>query len=456
MNPIKHTIGTGDTVLAVDFDRGWLLVSKGGYDHTRLRMVAGVWHRDGGHAYATSPDIDSPEWVPDKHRAAPKFVSVRPECRAVVVHRTDLKSALERISKLSGRSLSTLLTCVVGVDGLTLVSHGASQLVAQVYHRELGLAPVDSLGTVVVSCETLREVVKSMAADKVTVEVGPRCNERRLILDGSREVWTVHARPVAVPTEVDPALTRGGAELSAAILRALPFVMTDASRRSLYGVAFHGKDDHTIVEATDGHRLYRERVSSTAFGSRTVVLPYNVLSTLKPGKRGIYRLAVFPDRVVVSDGGASVTCSTETGHTWPPTAEIVGPALSDDPKSCGWETVEWSPAIVADVRKFFSPSVRAHDKAVHWQITREPKPGAALRDIDDFAWRLVGAGVREASSSDNTPFNIVRGVLPTYFAEGLDAFDKTDTVRVIASENPLDPVYFKTDTRIVCVMPMRL
>lgn len=467
MNPIKHTINNGDVVLAVDFMRSMMVAGETNrgdsviHTHYRLRLDDGVWHRDGvRYGYPTAPDIDAREWTSGKHNCAPKSVDITPECRAVLVSRTELKSALERVSKLTDRSLDVdgLLTCRVHSHGLSLVSHGPSKLSVEL-HSHGTMPAVDSLGTVVVATEVLRGVVKriadrSYAPNEVAIRVEPRSDNRGLAVHDER-AWLAAARPVAVPTEDLADLPPLDVELSDAVVRALGFASTDDCRPNINCVAFHGRGDHTIVEATDGHRLYRERVKSTAFGEKLWTVPQAVLTTLKP-KRGHYRITPHEHGVTVVAGGVTVECSLSS-HVFPPTDQVIGPALSLNPKASGWESVTWSSEICAEIRKW----LKQHNAskvvtALVWQIASEPA-GVALRW--DYVWSTFGNPTRApaaASRKDANPFNCERGVLPCYFAEALDAFDKREPIRVLASSGDLDPVYFLSGTRIVCVMPMRL
>lgn len=464
MKPIPHLIDSC-LVVDIDFTRGWVLLgelSRAGdptatvYKHVRLRLADDGWHRDRverGSIPCPPLHAESWHWRPDRQPL--DRVHVSPVPAPVIVERRDLQRALDRVFKLSGRSLDVagLHTVRVHERGLSLASHGEAVVVADV--SKVGDSPArDGLGTVVVLGGLLRAVVKE-ARDKIEVTAEPRSEGRALVVNGHR-VWTVNAAPLHVQAS-EPASCETDAALSAAVVRALMFACTDEARPNLNHVAFHGRGDSVIVESTDGHRLYRERVHATfTFGSGFYTVPQHVLASLRSGKRaGAYRFAVVGADVIVTCDGVTVVCRPSAA-TWPPCAEILAPVLREleQRSAYGWETRTLAGPVANALRTWLNE--QDGDETLQVQFADDP---LALRILTTTGPTCFG-GERFAlpisNRRDATPWNIARGFTAQYLADALAAFPKDGDVSFTLSAGDLDPIYLTDATRTVCVMPRRL
>lgn len=463
MKPLPHLID-GCLIVDIDFARGWVLLGElsranepasGVYKHVRLRLVDDEWHRDRGNpdCIPCLPLHGEPwHWRPDRQpfRTAAALY-VRPVPAPVIVERRDLQRALDRVSKLCNRSLDVagLLTVRVHDRGLSLSSHGDAVITADV--PKVGDEPArDGLGTVVVLGELLRVVVKA-ATERIEIGAEPLCEGRALIVN-DRCIWTVNAAPVTIRTYVQPSYDP---KLSAAVVRALVFACTDEARSNLNRVAFHGRGDHVIVESTDGHRLYRERVDGVSvFGEGFYTVPQHVLASLRTGKRaGEYRFAVDGENVVVGCDGLTAACRPSAA-TWPPCAEILAPVLREPEQrsAYGWETRTLPGSVVNALRAWLSK----RDDTVAVQFADNP---FAMRvDAGDLPSVDFGGDTFAplTSDRDRTPWNIRRGFTAQYLADALGAFPKDSAVSFTLSSDALDPIYLADDMRTVAVMPSRL
>jgi hypothetical protein len=474
--PVPHYLSPTELVVEIDFVRRWMLVGELARRnepgtvcrHYRWRFD-GKWEVDSpGRVSQPRPamDAEAHEWRHDarvltkSRSAAPRHVVIQYEPSYVVVPRGDLVKALDSIRKLTGKSLGVdgLLTLHVHSRGLSLCSHGKQSMRIDLACDDEAR---DGLGTVVVLGEALRAVVKDAQPNLVQVRVDARGAVDRSVHVGALSVWTVNAAPLplqvtaAKPEPVDIGLT-------AAIARALVFASCDETRPNLNCVMLDGRGDHVRVVATDGHRLYRERVAvseasaGAGFGTRKFTLSRAALTSLRPGKRsGSYRFALYGDDVVIACDGRTVTCAP-SGVTFPPYDQVILPGLHSFDVPRGVAIVKLSPESVAKLRGWTrvqaAADLRKEDGnryPVCMRIDAEGTVRLRVAGVDSTA-EVAGEIVEVADGLDETEWFL----LPGYWLEALENVNVEEPTHVAVGKE-LDPVYLFDSTRIVCTMPTR-
>jgi hypothetical protein len=473
--PVPHFLSPTELVVEIDFVRRWMLVGELARRnepgtvcrHYRWRFD-GKWEVDSpGRVSQPRPamDAEAHEWRHDarvltkSRSAAPRHVVIQYEPSYVVVPRSDLVKALDSIRKLTGKSLGIdgLLTLHVHSRGLSLCSHGKQSM-------RIDLAcdddARDGLGTVVVLGEALRAIVKDAQPNLVQVRVDARGAVDRSVHVCALSVWTVNATPLPLQVAADAKLEPVDLGLTAAIARALVFASCDETRPNLNCVMLDGRGDHVRVVATDGHRLYRELVSTSsaveALGYRKFTLSRAALTSLRPGKRsGNYRFAFDGDDVVIACDGRTVTCAP-SGITFPPYDQVILPGLHSFDVPRGVAIVKLSALAVDTLRDW----TRERDAAdlrkddgnrypVCMRIDAEGTVRLCMAGVDSVV-EVAGEIVVPAHGLDETEWFL----LPGYWLEALENVNAEEPTHVAVGKE-FDPVYLFDSTRIVCTMPTR-
>lgn len=471
---IKHYLAhAADPILAIDFARGHVLVGEtfgprgtGSIrKHYRLRLVDGRWERDNPapRQQVQCPKLDAESYLWREDTRVPlDTLNIAPVRRCVTVDRSRLKSALTKLAKLTSKSLGVdgLLTLRAHARGLSLTSHGAASLRFDddLDHPSPGGVRVDDftdgLGTVVVSAAALLAAIKDQSAGVLTIEVGPRALGRSVQV-GSESVWTIDAAPVSTAT---------GAcfpsPISAALARALPFVCADAARINLTQALIRGRGDHALVTATDGHRLYEERVDDLPAPVEGVWgVPYGVLKALHSRSHG-YQLGFDADAVTVEADGLAVRCPSD-GPTFPPSDQVLRPCVA----TAKIDGRDLPPKVGDEVRAWLSSRVNGAVEKVWLHVTAKPAPVVVQLSYSDKSRARVKTVFTESGEDDADVFapdtpHTKWYANRAYLADAFAAFDPGSTIRLATdpnplNPNPLNPIYLTDGKRHAIVMPVR-
>ena len=463
MPPVPHYLSATELIVDIDFADGRMLIGEltrrsepdTVYRYTRWSMAAnGSWkvERPSEPKHATLGG----EWL---RGGTAKRASARVYFDRVYVDvdRKALVKALDNARKLTNKAMDVdgLVTLDVHARGLSLYTHGARRMHVEIETTNVRAA-TDRLGTVVVLGEALRSVCKALSPDFVQVQVDPARGPGRCVQINTVRLWTVHETPmptvavVAKPEPIDLGLTP-------AITRALAFASADASRPNLNCVLIDGRGDHVFVVATDGHRLYRERVvyppALAALGTSKHVLPRAVLESLRSGRRGgAYRFAFDGHAATIVRDGNKVECNTAL-HVFPPHDQVVSPLLYTDLSPYRTPLVRFTD--VSELRRWVVEQVKADRRDATNRVCPIELSLTAAEQVD---LRVVGVTVAVATSVPcqvvaNGDATIVR-LFGRYFADALAVFADGATMQ-LAAGGELDPVYCFDATRVVCTMPTR-
>lgn len=470
MPPTPHYLSPSELVLAVDFARGWVLVGELARHylpetvcrHFRWRLVDGEWEcdRPGRDANPRPPIEDGDHhWRRNVRRSS--LLEVQYEPGYVVIPRTELVRALDSLRKLTGKSLGVdgLVSVGVRADGLRLCTHGDKRMTAEVKSSVDGPAR-DGLGTVVVLGEALRSSVKNVVGhtikDTVQVAVEWQAGHGRSIpslrIHGA-SCWTVNIDHVLVDVPKRELVDLG---LTGAITRALVFGGTDPTRPNLNCVLLDGQIDHVNVCATDGHRLYRERVETpstvVALGASKHLLARGVLTSLRPTKRsGPYRFAFGGDTIVVASDDRTITCAPYE-HTFPPYGQLIPRGLTTGEHD--WSCVVLSAESIARMREWTQKQVtadRRKDDGNHYPVQLTFSNEGRTLKLD-----CAGADdiTEECVEVVSPPRCKGWHILPVYWLEALDS-RKDQNATHLAVGGEVDPIYLFDSHRVVLTMPMR-
>lgn len=461
MAPALHFLESNEVLLAVDFANARVLIGKLArardpkslYRHERWTLAKSKWHGE-THDDANAT-IDAEGWRPIRG-GKPRELKCSYVPTFVKVSLSDLTKSVTAIRKLAGKSLGidSLVTVCVHAGGVTLASHGPASMTSEL--RALGeSAATDGLGSVVVFGEALKAAVKDQSIDpEVSIERGAD-SATVFVLRGTRTsvVWTVNATPVAVQSDKPAPIDYG---LTPAITRALGFASTDEARPNLHCVNLRGCGDAIEVCATDGHRLYLERVKCPGFGERSYTIARSVLTSLRSAKRaGPYRFTFRDDgSFTIACDGREVECA-KYGWTFPPYTQIVPQVLADPtyyprvdlPAAEVAKLVTWLDAqevTYTESGKNVHPiQLTAVQEGLQFIATATGNNHVLACDVPDSA-------ARAPSRNDNTKWSMH----PTFLAQALATFPRDALVHLHAS-HPLEPLFFFDANRVALVMPIR-
>jgi hypothetical protein len=429
---IPHYFGPFYLVLAIDFERGHVLVgelteSDGDrqtvWSHLRYRYVDGAWYRDVPAGELRCPRLDAePYSWREARKACLKSPQISVQRRYVSVQRTDLARALNVMRKVTGKSLGPEGLCTLRVHprGLTVVAHGPARAVYKAAKSGTDDAR-DGLGEVVVLGEALRQAVKE-ASSPVCIAVGSK-SPTQAVRVGERDLWTVKQPPVEVPAL--GSRDEASAEIAAAVLRAYPFI-SDDDARPICRVQIQGRGDEVEVTGTDGHRLYQETVDAPGFGESTYYVPHDAIKAAISKRHPTLHLTFDDGSLWLEAAGVQIRCEADE-RPYPPVDALVKPLAR-------FPAHELPGDCIAPLRKFFAES---DEETV---VVRIEEDGLVTWDAE----------------VDTSIGGNLRGFNPDYLASAFDLFDGAETLSVKIDPQKLGPFAFIEGRRLLLVMPQRL
>ena len=469
MAPALHFIDSHEVLLAVDFTNTRVLVGKLArardpkslYRHERWTLAKSKWHGE-THDDANAT-IDAEGWRPLRG-GKPRDLKCTHVPTFVKVRIGDLTRACAAQRKLVGKSFGyeSLVTVRVHTGGVTLASHGAASMTTELKAISESAA-TDGLGAVVVFGEALKAAVKDHGSDPdVTIERAKN-GAPVLVLRSSKTsaLWTVSTPTLAVQVAKTEPVDYG---LTAAIVRALAFASTDEARGNIACIHLRGREGDVVdVCATDGHRLYRERVACSALGTRSYTIARSVLTSLRAAKRaGPYCFDFRDDgSCVVACDGREVECA-RYGWTFPPYDQIV-PNLAD---ALSYPHAELPHDVVTGLAKWLDAQEVSYDtkgniSPLRIEAVQITEGVTALQFISSTGHNFTAACdvpdfmMARLLCMPGTPACDRVGVNPLYLRQALATFDRLPAMRMHAS-GAKEPIYFFDDNRVNVIMSMQL